>query len=425
MPFPNGFQTSLPISKFQKPTRIMRSCSPISPISRSHCALSLALAAGLIPASTYAAPFTWDSGGGTSSWGTGANWNPDGASFNNTTDLTFASTGSSTFTGIGTAGGTRTLRSITFNDSFTSTSGRIRYNSNGASGTSIANNILFSSSTGTATISLTSGMTGSINMGSAGAAVFGETQLASHLLISHASTSATLTISSNITETVAARNITKEGAGLAVFANNNTYSGTTTVNGGTLRINGTHTGGGGYTVGVNGTLQGTGSTNSALNVSGKLSPGASVQSFSSGALNMLTGSTFEYELNSSVGTSAGADLQVVSGNLNLSGTVSLTLANLAAIPTAFANGTTFSLINYSGAWNDGLFTIGGNAVADGGTFSAGLNVWEIDYDAASGGLNFAGEHIAGGFVNITAVPEPHAVILGSIGAFALLRRRRL
>jgi autotransporter-associated beta strand protein len=208
---------------------------------------------------------------------------------------------------------------------------------------------------------------------------------------------------------------------------NNSYTGTTSVNNGTLRLNGTHTGGGTYTVGVSGTLQGTGSTASQLDISGKLSPGASVQSFASGTLNLLDGSTFEYEMDSSAAASAGADLQVVAGDLNLTTTVGLTLGDLASIPTPFALGTTFSLINYSGAWNNGLFSFAGNAVADGGSITTGLNGWQIDYNAASGGLNFTGDQIAGSFVNITAInviPEPRAALLAALGVLALLRRRR-
>lgn len=216
----------------------------------------------------------------------------------------------------------------------------------------------------------------------------------------------------------------KVGAGSLTLTNALSYGGTTTVTEGTLRVNTNHTGGGVYTVGVNGTLQGNGSTASAINVSGVLAPGASVESFASGELSMLTGSTFEYELDSSVALATGADLQIVSGSLNLTGLVTLTLADIATSPTAFGVGTVFSLINYDGAWNNGLFTYGGDTIANGDEFAAGLNTWRLDYNAATGGSNFTGDQITGSFVNITAIPEPSGALLGGLGALLLLRRRR-
>lgn len=216
----------------------------------------------------------------------------------------------------------------------------------------------------------------------------------------------------------------KVGAGSLTLTNALSYGGTTTVTEGTLRVNTNHTGGGVYTVGVNGTLQGNGSTASAINVSGVLAPGASVESFASGELSMLTGSTFEHELDSSVSLATGADLQIVSGSLNLTGLVTLTLADIATSPTVFGVGTVFSLINYDGAWNNGLFTYGGDTIANGDEFAAGLNTWRLDYNATTGGSNFTGDQITGNFVNITAVPEPSGALLGGLGALLLLRRRR-
>jgi hypothetical protein len=130
-------------------------------------------------------------------------------------------------------------------------------------------------------------------------------------------------------------------------------------------------------------------------------------------------------MNSGAGPSIAADFQKVFGNLALTGTVTLGLTDLAATPTAFAPLTTLSLINYAGNWNGGFFTYGGNTLTNGATFTAGLNTWQINYDAISGGLNFAGDSIAGHFVTLTAIPEPGSwLALGCLlGTGVLLRRR--
>lgn len=218
--------------------------------------------------------------------------------------------------------------------------------------------------------------------------------------------------------------VEKLGDGTLTLAGSNTYGGTTTISSGTLRLNGTHINGGAYTVGANGRLEGAGSTASAINVSGVLSTGASVESFASGALSMLAGSTFEYEVNSSAALAAAADLQVVTGDLALTGTVNLAFDDLASTPTAFDIDTVFSLINYSGSWNGGLFTYGGDEILNGGEFVAGLNTWRLDYNSFTAGSNFEDHQIAGSFVNITVIPEPSTALLGGLGALLLLRRRR-
>ena len=240
-------------------------------------------------------------------------------------------------------------------------------------------------------------------------------------------------ISGNLTTTGGTQSVLKNGAGILELTGSNSYSGTTTVSAGTLLINNTAgSGAGSGPVMVNGgKLGGTGSFTGALSVNagGTLSPGASIETLGSGTLTMNTVSTFEYEVDSGVALSVGADLQKVAGDLNLSGTVTLTLADLDLTPTAFTQGTVFSLVNYTGIWNTGLFTFGGNAIVNGTTFTAGLNIWRLDYNAADGGSNFSTEYFGGSdsFVNITAVPEPGTTVLFGLGsAFMLwnLRRRR-
>src|SRR5262249_4678649 len=74
--------------------------------------------------------------------------------------------------------------------------------------------------------------------------------------------------------------LVKQGSGVFTLSGSNSYSGTTTVNAGTLLVNGTHTGGGLYTIGDgSGTdiLGGNGTINAAVNIAanGVLSPGNS------------------------------------------------------------------------------------------------------------------------------------------------------
>jgi len=224
--------------------------------------------------------------------------------------------------------------------------------------------------------------------------------------------------------------VTKADAGTVTLTAANTYEGVTTVSGGTLLVN--NASGSGLGTGnaiVNGgKLGGTGGFTGAVtvNAGGTLSPGASIETLGSGALTLNNGSAFEYEVNSGVATSVGADLQKVTGALNLNSVVTLTLTDLNLTPTAFAVGTTFTLINYTGSWNNGLFTYNSSLLADGANFTAGLNTWGIDYNATSQGLNFVGEQTAPNFVNITVVPEPTTSMLIAVGGLAsmVFRRRR-
>lgn len=220
------------------------------------------------------------------------------------------------------------------------------------------------------------------------------------------------TISNSISGTGA---LSLLGGGTFTFSGTSSSSGPTVVGAGRLIVAGA-LGSTAVSVGSGGLLGGAGAIGGevAIGAGGTLSPGDSIESLSAGAVTLLDGSTLAMEIDSSVGVAA--DLLRVAGDFSLSGTVGLSITDLSAGSPAFPQGTMFSLVNYDGAWNGGLFRIAGVAVADGGIFTVGGQPWLIDYDATLGGGNFAGEYLpAGSFVNIVAVPEPSAGVMLVLG----------
>lgn len=211
-------------------------------------------------------------------------------------------------------------------------------------------------------------------------------------------------------------NLTKSGSGTLFLTGNNTLSGTTTVSDGTLRVNGSIAGN--ATVASGATLGGTGTIAGAVNVTGVLSPGASIESLSVGTTTFGNGSTFEWEYNSQTVT---ADLLNINGNLNLNSTVTLNLVDLAAVSQAIAENTKFTLISYSGSWNNGTFS----GYSDDSTFSFGGIDWVINYNDGTGGNNFSGDQsAASSFVTMTVVPEPSSLGLALLAGGLLATRRR-
>lgn len=223
--------------------------------------------------------------------------------------------------------------------------------------------------------------------------------------------------------------LTKTGLGDVQLSGANAYTGATTVSAGRLSVNGS-LGNTSVTVASGAELGGSGSIVGmlAMLAGGTLSPGNSIESLSVGAVAFDAGSTFEYEVDSSLLGSLGtaADLLVVNGNLDIaSGSLLSFLDITSGSPQPFANATTFALINYSGNWNGGLFTYGGSPLADGGTFKVGSQDWEIHYNSPTGGSNYTGDYLpSSSFVTVAVVPEPSTkVVFGALVACAALLRR--
>ena len=232
--------------------------------------------------------------------------------------------------------------------------------------------------------------------------------------------------------------LVKTGPGNLTLSGSKTYSGDTTIKGGTLSLGTTGIPNspniivgdagsiaavldvssvtGGFSVGSAQTLKGIGTITGPVNVTGVLAPGVGIGTLSSGALNFLSGSTYQYQVNSSVATSAGADLQIATGALSLAGTVNLSLSNLGV--GSFAVGTVFSLFSYpgSGLWTSGLFTYNSSTLAEDATFSFAGRSWSIDYDATTKGANVAGTQ-TGRYVNITSAAPTDPYTIWASGTF--------
>jgi autotransporter-associated beta strand protein len=251
-----------------------------------------------------------------------------------------------------------------------------------------------------------------------------------------------ITLSRAITGT---GSLVQQGPGNLILSATSTFTGPTSVNAGRLSVNGA-LGNTAVTVQSGGELGGSGSIVGALAIlsGGTLSPGNSIASLSGGATSFAAGAIFGYEVDSSLLGSLGtaADLLVVSGNLDIASGALLSFADITSgtVQPFVEDTTIFAMINYSGAWNGGLFTYNGSPLADGSRFSVGSQLWEIDYnyayDTASPTtiqpLNFQGDYLPSSgtqtFVAITAVPEPSTLALLGIGgvlaAWAASRRRR-
>lgn len=216
--------------------------------------------------------------------------------------------------------------------------------------------------------------------------------------------------------------IRKLDDGTITLNGQNTYTGPTTIEEGMLVINGTLASS--VEVGLNASIEGTGSISGDVEVSGKIFAGDSIGnqigSLGVGNLSLGGGSTYTYAMNTS--TLHGS---LIHSNGDLSIGLGASMVFSGDLTALAAYGSKLTLISYLGDWNGGLFMVDGSLVADGNTFHIGQNLWLFDYANDSGGGNFPGDQAGGGkFVTITAVPEPSAMLFVNLAVFGWLARRR-
>ena len=204
----------------------------------------------------------------------------------------------------------------------------------------------------------------------------------------------------------------KDGAGVLAMEGANTYTGPTTVNAGTLLINGSLT----SAVTVNGgVFGGSGTITNSVSVGngGTLAPGNSAGTLSVGDLT-LTGADATIAME--IGGAGLYDQINVTGGVNLDGNGKIEINLLSFVPEP---SEIYFLI-----LNDGVDAINGTlfGIAQGGTFESGGYTWTVSYTGDSAGGTFTG----GNDLALQVVPEPSTVLLltGGLTLAVVLRRRR-
>jgi autotransporter-associated beta strand protein len=260
-----------------------------------------------------------------------------------------------------------------------------------------------------------------------------------------------ITLMGNIGQSGGNRMLTKLGAGLLTLAGTNTYTGGTTissgsllvatngsiassslstVNGGSLTVNGTA---GGVVVNTGGSLGGSGTVGAVtLNSGGLLNPGNSPGTLTAASAIVLGGSTYNWQITSLTGT-AGTnwDLFNVTGLLNMNDVSSSSRWNLVITGDS----------GFSG-WNDNnsySYVFAQAANVSGFSTLVGTDVTSLFNITTSGLSNLPnGSSVAGGdfkvvvgssggltTLNLMTVPEPSTGVLFGFGFVGLICLRIL
>jgi autotransporter-associated beta strand protein len=221
----------------------------------------------------------------------------------------------------------------------------------------------------------------------------------------------------------------KKGSGTLTLTGNSSFGASTALNtsvdAGTLIVNGSITTPGWAYVNSGGTIGGNGTISSSIYVwaGGTLSPGAGV-----GVGKLNTGSLYlGGTLMEDIASLLSFDQVNVTGTVSLTGTTTtpshstLSLSLGTYVPS---NGSLFFLVV-----NDGTDAVNGtfaNLPTDGSTFSLGGQQWQISYAANYTGNSLTNSFSGGNDIALMAVPEP-GVAMALIGGATMLlglRRRR-
>ena len=268
-----------------------------------------------------------------------------------------------------------------------------------------------------------------------------------------------IALSGNIGDSGGVKRLTKLGTGLLTLAGTNTYTGGTTissgslqvatsgsiassslstVNGGSLTVNGTA---GGVVVNTGGSLGGSGTVGAVtLNSGGLLNPGNSPGTLNATSASLLAGSTYNWEIQNAAGGPSAAgtnwDLLNVTNELNLSTLTTSNRLNLVLKSLDSAGLATISLLNFSSGTNySWVFAQAGSI--NNANFTVGADVtdyFNIDTTAFNGGAQLAsyfkvevGSDSVSNLrtLSLTTIPEPSTGSMFGLGLAGLVVTRLL
>ena len=284
-----------------------------------------------------------------------------------------AASGNMTFQGSSTAGsGTITANGVTIdpggNTSFQGGEMDFLQAADAGSATLIANSgsnngkgalIQFSGSStgGTARIVANGNGTMSISgLSTAGLSVGSIEGSGSFVLGAKSLTTGALNTSTTVSGIIAGSSgsLIKMGSGTLTLGGVNTYTGSTILNAGGLKVNGSLAAGSAVLVNSGATLSGTGNLQGAVTIAGggNFAPGNSPGTITVGSLTLNSTSQLNYELATAGVVGGGVnDLTIVNGALVLDGTLNVTDAG------GFSSGT-YELMTYSGSLTNNTLNIG-------------------------------------------------------------------
>ncbi len=219
-----------------------------------------------------------------------------------------------------------------------------------------------------------------------------------------------------------AKGVTKLGTESLTLSGTNTYTGNTTVDAGSLLVDGSLAAGSTVNVNNGGTLGGVGTIGGTVNVNSgaTLAPGNSPGVLTLGSLVLNSGSTTELEIDGTArGTGYDGINVTTAGGLTFGGDLKLTFT------TTIANGTTLDLFSSTGTSLGDFAGISSSGLGYGGTWTnAGAGIWTFNSVPNNQTLTFSELN---GDLSFDPIPEPSTWALVGLGLSAVLflRRRRM